>query len=171
MYNKIVVIWEQAAWRPWWQTQSKPSHTLVQSYLPCGVNVHALGRATPLTVRNGSSIGSAVFAWKMLHSPFTLHCATPFPNIRIRALSNSWFLGLTQPTTPNGILMKLTVFHNKRSLPTDRSTNRRTERRRKSTGTNMLLTLYVRRGLIAVFTTVEYRAWLAGWLTVVIDGH
>jgi len=57
--------------------------------------------------------------------------------------SNTSFLGPTWPNTPTASRWSRTFLHNTRSLLPDR----RTERTRKSTGTNRSLTLYGRRGL------------------------
>jgi len=58
------VILEEAA------SPSLSPRTIVQAHLPGGANVHAHLGTTPLTTQNGSSIGSAVFARLMPHSPY-----------------------------------------------------------------------------------------------------
>jgi len=47
----------------------------------------------------------------------------------IRTPSNTWFIGRTRPTTPNGFSR---FFHNTRSLSTDRRTDRLREHRRNN---------------------------------------
>ena len=59
---------------------------------------------TSLAFQKGNSIGSAVFAQTMPHSPYTLYCATLFfPNFGFEYSSNIRFLKPTRPTNANDI--------------------------------------------------------------------
>ena len=82
----------------------------------------------PLTVPNGNSIGSAVFAGPMPHSPCTLHRATLFPKFSHscgRTCTQS-FLRITRRDPPPQTEYPSSVpfFRNIWSLPTDGQTDR-----------------------------------------------
>jgi len=119
----------------------------------------------PLIVPNGSSIGSAVFARKMPHSPYTIplhHFFQKFASSRDRSEPppNTPFLGSTPLITPNGISIESAVFlKNIRSLPTDRQTVRLT-RRRNGHGTRPIsigrLRYYRATRPNNIFTTEHY---------------
>ena len=64
--------------------------TLQSRFVAGGANVHAyLIHQSPIP--NGCLINLAIFAWPMLHSPYTLHCGaqshfpTKFFNLRINS--------------------------------------------------------------------------------------
>ena len=101
--------------------------------------------STQLTIPSGSSSGLAVLARSTPHS--TLHCAIPFPRksapCRAVCISpiNTVLLGLTGPTSRNGISTDFAVF-SQCTLVTNGQMDGRTERRRNLTG-------YKRRAYLA----------------------
>ena len=72
---------------------------------------------TPLTIPNGSLIGSAILAWSRPHSPYTLHCTTdPFPspqkNLPLPIGGGSWTHHLAHGSwdPPNFISIESAIF-------------------------------------------------------------
>ena len=65
----------------------------------------------------------------MLHSPYILHCAGPFPPKFAHyyevsgPISSTWFLGSIRPTTLNAILIESAIFTQYMLVTTDRRTN------------------------------------------------
>jgi len=127
--------------------------TIIQPYLPDGATVHThlntqfLG-PTPLTIPNGSSISSTVFAWLMPHFPYMLHWMAQFsqkfaPCQCHGSPANTWFLELTRPTTQNGTLIQYTVFLQYILVTNEvRQTDGQTEWWRNSICKNRTLTLH-----------------------------
>ena len=102
----------------------------------------------PVTIPNGSWIGSAVFALLMLHSPNTLHCAIAFPN---KICPFTWVI--YTPSIIHGSLSPLDqlwpptcqpIFQNSWSLPI--WIDRLRETTWNSTGKNRPLSHQIRHG-------------------------
>jgi len=81
---------------------------------------------TPLSIPNGISISSAIFAPFMAESPYILQRTTPSP-LKIAPLhgasgpsSNIWFLGSTEVQNPNGILIGSAILQDSQLWQTDR---------------------------------------------------
>ena len=102
-------------------------------------------KSTPLAISDGSSIGSAVFARSMTHSPCTPHPPKVCPLPRG---SSTWFLGPLRTTTANGNSIESCHFPGL-TIATNRRTDRQNGHGSRSVPTSRLRRYYyVRRGLI-----------------------
>jgi len=82
---------------------------------------------SPLSVPNGISIGSAVFAQLTAELLYALQWAASFPSnlplpMGIWTSSNTWFLGLTRVHNPNGMSICSAFLQGLRTRQTDRQT-------------------------------------------------
>jgi len=91
-----------------------------------------ISEPTALTIPNGSSIGSTVFARPLPHilcvtlirPIFPKICPSAWRELELHSTDRPWDPPDPGPTILSGIVLESAVFHNTYSLPTDRPTDR-----------------------------------------------